>query len=90
MIRPEPTGNDCNAIAVRLAPVGNPPLPVCRDADEVPSILWEGEGWHASVRIDLGNVDDATDYLRRFSRQLAAFAAQIDAARDERMPEAIR
>ena len=93
MIRHEPgpaLGTDCNAISVTLQPMGDASLPTCEMHYDIPVVEFRGEGVHGKVALLLGNVTDPAGYLRRLSRQLAAFAAQVDAARDERMPENAR
>ena len=74
-----------NSIRVQIQPVGNA-IVECAMSGDIPVITWRGEGIHGRVEVLLGNVDDASDYLRRLGRQLTAFAAQVDAARDTRQP----
>lgn len=78
-----------NAMSVKLAPVGESPMPTTRITNAgqpIPVISWESEDGWQTVEIVLGNHPDPGRYLRDLAHQLTAFAHEADAARDQRQP----
>ena len=73
-----------NAIEVRLAPVGDTPLPTAYLAGsnkDIPLIRWDGDATHCNLELALGNHPDPARYLHDLAVKLLVLADEVDAAR---------